>query len=102
MSRGIGKLQRAILTELNGHALIYWEAGRSARELAAQFYHGSCGRTERVTRAQMEATRRALKGLIDSGLLISKPANEWHRDVEFRPAGWTGLHHTERLRRTPE
>jgi hypothetical protein len=46
----------------------------------------------------MEATRRALKGLVDTGLLIREPPNKWHLDVKFRPAGWTGLHYTERLR----
>jgi hypothetical protein len=99
MSRGLGKLQRAIMTELNGEALIWGSAsGWSPQKLAAWVYHGGRWRTERVTRAQMEATRRALKGLVDTGLLIREPPNKWHLDVKFRPAGWTGLHYTERLR----
>jgi hypothetical protein len=62
-----------------------------------------CSRASSTARRSSPIERgprfNALKGLVDAGLLIVEPKNEWQSDVKFRAAGWSGLHYDERLRR---
>jgi len=73
MSRGLGKLQRKLLELLNAHVPTIRRVGMSTHELAAHVFLGGSlwpHRHRDLTRAQINAVRRALNGLVDVGLVV--------------------------------
>jgi hypothetical protein len=72
MSRGLGHLQRQLLVLLDAHVPTIHRVGMSTHELAAHVYLGGSRWPHLhrdLTRAQINATRRALNGLVDVGLV---------------------------------
>jgi hypothetical protein len=77
MSRGLGALQRDLLRILEAHVPSRYRVGMSTHELAAQYYTGNPNVTYLVERAQINAVRRALNGLLRAGLVIRLGATQW-------------------------
>jgi hypothetical protein len=81
MSRGLGRVQRALLVALNGHDDL------TAAELAVIVYdreRRGIGRTWHVGDAKMRAVRRALAGLARDGLVHQCEAPSGQTSARWR------------------
>ncbi len=91
MSRGLGKVQRELVAALRHHAQNAGSAhetacGLSTAELAGITYFGNPRCRSLVDEAKLVATRRALAGLAQRGLVVrigtlsflDKRAVRWH------------------------
>ena len=83
MSRGLGALRRDLLRILDAHVPSRYCVGMSTHQLAAQYYTGSPEATHCLERAQINAARRALNGLLRAGLNIRLGATQWPQRVHY-------------------
>jgi hypothetical protein len=72
MSRGLGKIERAVLETLRGDPTGPWDAGPTVTALAKRVYGPA------PTTVQLVSFRRALRSLQRKGFIIIRRSDWWY------------------------
>jgi hypothetical protein len=72
MSRGLGKIERAVLETLRGDPTGPWGAGPTVKSIGARVLGPS------PTTAQLVSLRRAIRSLERKGLIVVRRSDWWY------------------------